>query len=70
MIEKDLLGSEKISEEHIENNKAVREILGKRGVKPELLLPSDDINKVKRRLKSDEKKVLRGEKRIRGKKYE
>lgn len=63
VIEKDLLGSGKISEEHIENNKAVREILGKRGVKPELLPPSDDIAKVKRRLKSDEKKVLKGEKK-------
>lgn len=59
VVEKDLKGEKLISEEHIENNKAVRKMLIERGVKPEQLPPSEDINKVKRRLESEEKKLLK-----------
>ena len=61
--EKDLKGIPSISEEHIENNKAVRKILLERGVKPENLPPSEDVKKVKRRLSSEESKLLKANKR-------
>lgn len=57
--EKNLKGTPSISEEHIENNKAVRKILLERGVKPENLPPSEDVKKVKRRLNSEELKLLK-----------
>jgi DNA-damage-inducible protein D len=58
VIEKDLLGHEPISKEHVDNNLAVRKILKERGVQPEKLPPSEDVKKVERRLKGDEKKIL------------
>ena len=60
--EKDLKGLSSISEEHIENNKAVRKILLERGVKPENLPPSEDVKKVKRRLNTEETKLLQANK--------
>jgi DNA-damage-inducible protein D len=44
---------------HTDNNLSVRKILNQRGVKPEQLPAAEDLIKVKRRLKGDEKKVLR-----------
>lgn len=58
VVDKDLVGNEQISEEHIENNREVRAILLKRGVEPETLPASEDIKKVKRRLKKEETNVL------------
>lgn len=58
VIEKDLKGEHSISNEHIDNNKAVRKILLERGVKPESLPPSEDVKKLQRKLESDEKKLL------------
>ena len=57
VIEKDLLGQQSISKEHIDNNKAVRDILLKRGIKPETLPAAEDIKKLERRLGGDEKKI-------------
>jgi len=62
-LEKDLKGKSSISREHIDNNLAVRKILIDRGVKPEKLPPAEDLNKVKRRLENDEKKMLKGKKK-------
>ncbi len=59
VVEKNLHGHEQISEEHVDNNLAVRKILKERGVKPENLPPSEDVIKVERRLKGDEKKLLK-----------
>ena len=58
VIEKDLHGHEKISEEHVDNNLAVRKILKERGVQPENLPPAEDVKKIERRLKGAEKKIL------------
>lgn len=55
--EKDLQGEYAITGEHIQNNLSVREMLGKRGIKPEELPPSEDIKKLERRVKSQEKKI-------------
>lgn len=59
VIDKDLRGHQKISGEHVENNRAVRKILGERGVKPELLPPDVDVKKVQRKLVSEEKKAVK-----------
>ncbi|MDN3581924.1 DNA damage-inducible protein D [Mucilaginibacter flavus] len=57
VIEKDLNNNAQISKEHVDNNKAVRDILLQRGVKPESLPAAEDVKKLERRLESDEKKV-------------
>ena len=55
---KDLHGEGAIEEEHVDNNRAVREMLLSRGIVPEDLPPAEDVKKVERRLKSEEKKSL------------
>ena len=55
--EKDLRGEFAITDEHVQNNLSVREMLGQRGIKPEELPPSEDIKKLERRVKSQEKKL-------------
>ena len=53
------LATEKaISEEHISNNKAVRNTLIRRGIRPEDLPPAEDVKKVERRLEPEAKKSL------------
>ena len=47
-----------ISEEHIVNNESVRKTLIDRGIRPENLPPDEDVKKLERKLKSDEKKTL------------
>ena len=55
---KNLYGLNPITREHIDNNVAVREMLRGRGIEPAQLQPAEDVNKVERRLKSEEKKAL------------
>lgn len=55
--EKDLQGESSITGEHIQNNRSVRDMLGQRGIRPENLPPSEDIKKLERRVKSQEKKI-------------
>lgn len=47
-----------ISAEHVTNNRAVRNTLLNRGIRPESLAPAEDVKKVERRLASEEKKSL------------
>ena len=54
-----LRGEQSITGEHIKNNRDVRELLGKSGIKPELLPPEEDIKKLERRLNSDGKKLVK-----------
>ena len=56
---KDLQGEIAITEEHVENNAAVRKMLIDRGIVPEDLPPSEDVKKVERRLAKEEKKLLK-----------
>mgnify|MGYP000792939295 CR=1 FL=1 len=58
--QKDLHGQEQISKEHVDNNTAVRNMLLQRGIVPEQLPASEDIKKVERRLKSEEKLITKG----------
>ena len=60
----DLRGESSITNEHIKNNKDVRELLGKSGIKPELLPPEEDIKKLERRLNSEGKKLAKSVKQI------
>ncbi|GAU76582.1 DNA damage-inducible protein D [Fusibacter sp. 3D3] len=55
--EKDLQGEVPITDEHVQNNRTVREMLGQRGIKPEELPASEDIKKLERRVKTQEKKI-------------
>ena len=48
-----------ISKEHIDNNLAVRKMLKERGVFPEQLLAAEDVKKVDRKLKAEEKKIVK-----------
>ena len=56
--EKDLQGESAITSEHVQNNQSVRDTLGSRRIKPEELPPSEDIKKLERRVKSQEKKLV------------
>jgi DNA-damage-inducible protein D len=55
---KNLRGDAPISVEHVDNNRAVRKMLLERGIVPENLPPAEDVKKVERRLKSEDKKAL------------
>jgi hypothetical protein len=59
---KDLNGQNRIEKEHVDNNTAVRKMLIERGITPEKLPPAEDVKKVERRLKSEEKKALNNKK--------
>ena len=54
-----LITENAITAEHIKNNQGVRDILLKRGIKPEDLPPEEDIKKLERRLKSIDKKIAK-----------
>lgn len=55
--EADLQGEASITREHVQNNSSVRDMLGKRGIQPEKLPAAEDIKKLERRVKSEEKKI-------------
>ena len=59
---KDLQGEASITQEHVDNNAAVRKMLTERGIIPENLPPAEDVKKVERRLASESKKMLKGRK--------
>ncbi|MBL3592988.1 MAG: DNA damage-inducible protein D [Synergistaceae bacterium] len=55
--QEDLRGEHAITSEHVQNNVSVRDMLGQRGIKPEKLPPEEDIKKLERRVRSDEKRL-------------
>lgn len=55
-----------ISNEHITNNKAVRQTLVSRGVKPEDVAPDEDVKKVERKINSENKKALKTKDKLLG----
>ncbi len=55
--QKDLQGEASITQEHVQNNISVRQMLGQRGIRPENLPPAEDIKKVERRVASNEKQI-------------
>ena len=57
LTEKDIVGEEPITDEHISSNSAVRSALVDRGITPEKLPPEEDVKKLERRVKSQDKKL-------------
>lgn len=57
--QKDLQGETNITNEHIQNNESVRQMLGERGIQPENLPPSEDMKKLERRVKKAEKQLAK-----------
>lgn len=66
-VKKDnLKGENNITNEHVKNNKDVRSLLGKSGIKPEELPAEEDIKKLERRVKTLDKQIAK--KNLKGKK--
>ena len=57
VTEKDMYGEESITDEHIDNNLSVRNMLNRRGIKPENLKTAEDLKKLERRVKLEYKKI-------------
>ena len=60
----DLQGERTITSEHIQNNKSVRGMLGKRGIKPENLTAEEDLKKLERQAKAEYKKLPKQTKKL------
>ena len=61
VTEKDMYGEEKITKKHVDNNSSVRNMLGKRGIKPENLKPAEDLKKLEKRVITENEKLASGE---------
>ena len=55
-----------ITSEHVKNNQEVRKLLVDRGIVPEALPPDEDVKKVERRLKSEQKNLPKQVERLEG----
>jgi DNA-damage-inducible protein D len=55
-----LHGEAPITAEHVKNNRDVRQLLGKSGIKPEELSSEEDVKKLERQLRAENKKLLKG----------
>ncbi|MBR4156250.1 MAG: DNA damage-inducible protein D [Bacteroidales bacterium] len=62
--EKDLNGEVAITDEHVQNNQSVRNILLQRGIKPEELPAAEDVKKVERRVAREEKLLEKNTKKL------
>ena len=62
VTEKDMYGEQSITDEHVDNNLSVRNMLNKRGIKPEVLKPAEDLKKLERRVKLENKKIANNNK--------
>jgi len=62
--DKDIKSGQQISWEHIRNNKGVRKLLLERGIKPEELPAEEDVKKLERRVKSEDKKFLKNPEKL------
>jgi DNA-damage-inducible protein D len=60
-----LKGEKNITTEHVKNNKDIRGLLGKSGIKPEELPAEEDIKKLERRVKTLDKEIAK--KNLKGK---
>ena len=54
----DLTGEFYITKEHIQNSEDVRDLLAKRGIRPEELPPEEDLKKLERRVRKDEGRIV------------
>lgn len=60
--QKDIQGEQPITDEHVQNNRSIRKMLTDRGIRPETLPPEEDIKKLERRVKKEEKQLADKEK--------
>lgn len=65
--QQNLLGEANITQEHVKNNRDVRKLLTDRQIVPEELPVAEDVKKLERRLKSEEKKLPAQTTRLLGK---
>jgi DNA-damage-inducible protein D len=66
----DLRGEPAITREHVKNNRDVRQLLGKSGIRPEHLPPEEDVRKLGRRLNAEDKRMFASTKKLRNGKRE
>lgn len=59
----DLQGELKITGEHVKNNQEMRRVLAKNNIIPENLPPEEDIQKLQRKVKSEEKNIVEASKK-------
>ena len=57
--QQDMHGEPGITQEHVKNNRDVRKLLTDRNIVPEQLPPAEDLKKLERRLKAEQKKLPR-----------
>lgn len=62
--EKNLHSERQISAEHITNNRGVRDVLLKRGIKPEELPAEEDVKKLERKLKTENRSIGKNPKKL------
>ncbi len=63
----DLKTESAITNEHVKNNEDVRGLLLKSGIKPESLPAEEDLKKIKRKVKAEDKKLLKETKKLKKK---
>ena len=64
----DLQGETPITGEHVKNNRDVRKLLAKSGIKPEKLPPEEDLKKLENKVKKDDEKLLSATKKLKNNK--
>ncbi|HEL2591189.1 TPA: DNA damage-inducible protein D [Streptococcus suis] len=57
--ENNLHGEKSITDEHVLNNTTIRNMLGQRGIEPEELPPAEDLKKLERKVKQQNKKLIK-----------
>ena len=60
----DLKGEVIVTREHVQSNEGVRRVLLDRGIRPEALPPEEDAKRLKRRVESEDKKMLKSVKKL------
>lgn len=67
-VQKDLSlrGESRIIDEHVKNNSNVRDVLTKSGIYPETLPAEEDVKKLERKMKAEEKKLPKSIKKLTG----
>jgi DNA-damage-inducible protein D len=59
VTKEDMQGEDPITVEHVQNNQDIRDLLLKRGIRPEALAPEEDLIKLERRVKSQGKQIAK-----------
>ena len=59
VTKEDMQGEDPITAEHVQNNQDIRDLLLKRGIRPETLDPEEDLVKLERRVKSQEQQIAK-----------